>query len=253
MSRFDFTLHTAFGVVVAHAIEAVDDKAALLAQLHPDEAALAATWGLPRVRTFVAGRRALRSALAALHQTETELVGERSFYERIVRNDRGAPAIAVAPALDDARGRVRVSISHKDEIAVALAAFVDVDERRAADASFDIHLGVDVELFPGPKDDVSRHVLTDVEIAELNVIVDGDARRRELVARFSAKEALYKALDPFVHRYVGFHEVEVRLDGSGAARFALNLKHGEGPFVVEGAHRDIDGGVLTFARVSRSK
>jgi 4'-phosphopantetheinyl transferase EntD len=249
MTRFDFTLHTDFGVVVAQAIEAVDDKAALLASLHPDEAALASTWGLPRVRTFVAGRRALRSALAVLSQTETELLGARASYERIVRDERGAPAIGVAPvapAGDDARGRVRASISHKDEIAVALAAFVSDDEH-------DIHLGVDVELFPGPKDDVSRHVLTDVEIAEWSAISDVDARRRELIARFSAKEALYKALDPFVHRYVGFHEVEVRLDGNGVARFALNLKHGEGPFVVEGAHRDIDGGVLTFARVSRSK
>ena len=219
-------LDTAFGVVVATPVAKLS-KAELLARLHAKEAAIAASWGEPRVRTFVAGRLALREALRAAG-VDVDAIG---------RDDRGAPIVG-----DE---RVRVSVSHKDEIAVALA-------WRPARADERVHVGVDVELLPGPKEDVARHVLTDVEQQELASIGDHGVRRRELVARFSVKEALYKALDPFVQRYVGFHEVEVRLHADGGAAFSLQLKDGEGPFVVEAEHRDIDGGVLTFARVRRA-
>ena len=63
-SSSSFVRTTKYGVVVARPIEALSKDRAL-ATLHADEAALAATWGELRVRTFSAGRLALRDALAA--------------------------------------------------------------------------------------------------------------------------------------------------------------------------------------------
>jgi 4'-phosphopantetheinyl transferase EntD len=214
-------INTRFGVVVVRPVAALA-KAELLARLHPDEAALAAPWGELRVRTFVAGRLALREAIA--------LVGG-AVDGPLLRAARGAPLVG---------DHLRASVTHKDTVVAALAS-TDVN------AGF---VGIDVELFPGPKDDVASHVLTEVERGEL-ALLDVDARRRALITRFSLKEALYKALDPFVQRYVGFLEVEARAHDDGTASFALALHKGEGPFVVDGAHQPVDGGVLTFARVSR--
>ena len=39
-----------------------------------------------------------------------------------------------------------------------------------------------------------------------------------MTLRFSAKEAVYKAIDPWLRRYVGFREVEVELDAQGEGR-----------------------------------
>jgi 4'-phosphopantetheinyl transferase EntD len=49
---------------------------------------------------------------------------------------------------------------------------------------------------------------------------------------FCAKEAIYKALDPWVRRFVGFHEARVAFAG-GRLSASLALTRGEGPFAVE--------------------
>ena len=61
------------------------------------------------------------------------------------------------------------------------------------------------------------------------------------------KEALYKGLDPFVRRYVGFLEVNVVVDGDGRARFAVPMPG----FVADGRVLRVadDDVVLTMARV----
>ena len=62
-----------------------------------------------------------------------------------------------------------------------------------------------------------------------------------MLATFSVKESIYKALDPFVRRYVGFTEVELdplpadltcpdRVVWVGAQ---MRLAEGEGPFEVQ--------------------
>jgi len=80
--------------------------------------------------------------------------------------------------------------------------------------------------------DVSRYVLNDAERADLGVVLDDV--RVETRLRFALKEALYKALDPFERRFIGFLEVEVWPTADGAATFTLHFVPSVGPVVVDG-------------------
>lgn len=224
----------AHGVVMALPIP--DDVRAphLLPAIHDGERALTEKWGELRVRTFAAGRVALR---AALGEVGVHIEGP------ILRDARGAPVLPAG---------VLASVSHKDELAIAIA---QLDDGQGA------RLGVDVELFDDGSGratrriDVSRHILTERELAEV-AHIDEEARRREILARFSFKEALYKALDPFVQRYVGFLEVEVRRNDDGTAAFELALAKNEGPFDVDGVWTMLTDPmpcVLTSVRVRRRR
>lgn len=185
VARVEPLLHPSrHGLVVV--VAAAPELAAQLAALHPAERALAAAMAPIRQREWVAGRTALREAL----RREALLDGEP-----LLRNDRGAPQLPAAAA---------GSISHKGSWAAALVA-----PRQAG-----CTLGVDLEDAAGPRVDISRRVLTDRELASL-ARFEGEARRAELALRFSLKEAIYKAIDPWVRRYVGFREVELVLDGDG--------------------------------------
>lgn len=194
--------------------------------LHPAERAMAARWADRRVRTFAAGRAALR---AALRELGADVEGP------ILATPRGAPLLPP---------HLRGSISHKDEVAVALAA-------HARDVN--VYLGVDVELVDARRSDVSRLVLTERERAELETLaaLDRPAHARAVLLRFSLKEALYKALDPYVQRWVGFHEVEVRPHHDGSAPFTLHLPASEGPFAAEGTWTARGDTILTAAWVAR--
>jgi 4'-phosphopantetheinyl transferase EntD len=135
---------------------------------------------------------------------------------------------------------VAASISHKESWAVALVARVGAGDRA--------RIGVDVEEDRPRLRDVSSRVCTDDELAEI-ASLDADARLREVILRFSAKEAIYKALDPFVRRYVGFREVAVTPRADGTAEVRPALAAGEGPFAIEVRWRRVEGLVLTTARV----
>jgi len=162
-----------FGHVVGVAV----DAAAQLPLVGAEESIAAAFEGRRRA-TFTAGRAALRHALAAIDAAEAS---------GIAASPRGAPRLG-----DAAVG----SISHKDEVAVALAACRAGRER----------IGVDVELVAPLRVDISRRVLCDEEHAFWTTLPEAD-RARVLRIFFSLKEAIYKAIDPFVERYVGFREV----------------------------------------------
>jgi enterobactin synthetase component D len=70
-----------------------------------------------------------------------------------------------------------------------------------------------------------------------------------LLVRFSIKESIYKALYPYVRRYVGFHEALVEPDVQGSAKVELRLAKGEGPFRVEARYEWLHGKLLTSARI----
>jgi enterobactin synthetase component D len=204
---------TPHGVLVVRSIEGARDE--LVSRLHPEEAALTQTWGDPRAITFAAGRGALREALAKLGM---DVNGP------ILRSARGAPILPVEGVV--------ASVSHKDRVAAAIASFENA------------FIGVDVEDLEAKRNDVSEYVLTERELA----IVKGS--QRDMLIRFSLKEALYKAIDPTVQRYVGFHEVEVDPSDDGTAEFMLNLKKREGPFDVEGRWRIVENTVVTTVKVT---
>jgi enterobactin synthetase component D / holo-[acyl-carrier protein] synthase len=186
--------------------------------LKAEELAMAATMTPVRRRTWIGGRVALRLAL------------ERAGFGAppVLVDDRGAPTLPPGTC---------GSISHKEELAVALVT------REAGGA----RIGVDVEGERPRPIDISAKVLTRAELQEIAHLAHAQ-REHEVLLRFSAKEAIYKALDPFVRRYVGFHEVSVtpRPDGTAAVLSTLAEKTG---FAIEARWRLVEGAILTTARV----
>lgn len=145
--------------------------------------------------SYIAGRLALRQAVHKL--------GIRA--DTIGSTERGAPIVPQG---------VVGSISHKQALAIAIAA---PDEGWT--------LGVDIEAHKRLTRDISRRVLTQAEIDELDrERLSGYQRTLAVLLRFSIKEAVYKAIDPFVTRFVGFREVSVhpRADGQVVVRAQLS-------------------------------
>ena len=172
-----WSLASPHGQVVAVAVPA-DDEAA--DDLEPDEREALAALAAARRPEWLAGRRALRAALV-------DVAGDDAAAAALGIDDRGAP---VLPA------RLVGSISHKRALAVALAAADDGGR-----------VGVDVEALAPRRHDLSPRVLTARERDAL--AATGAARERAVLRAFALKEAIYKAIDPFLRRHVGFLEVEV--------------------------------------------
>lgn len=197
-----------FGTASAVHLPSTDDFT-FPEELHPDEAQHAARLPAARRATFVGGRLALRDALAAAGVSRSERSGA------ILATPRGAPRLPSG---------LLGSISHKHRLAVALAA--RADPREAAT------LGIDVEIRGGLRQDIARRILTDEELAAL-----GDRGRPDwddqVLWHFAAKEAIYKALDPWVGRLIGFREVSLARGPNGAFAVHLALTGGEGPFRVD--------------------
>jgi 4'-phosphopantetheinyl transferase EntD len=201
--RLDLPHGRCVGVVIPEAL-----PAAALAALPSEERAAAERMSEARRPSFVAGRLALRAALADLGLPQAP----------IAIGDRGAPLL---PA-----GAVG-SISHKRTLAVGLAA-----------PAAGQHIGVDVEEDAPLRVDVSRRVLTADEEAVLAGAAP-EARARAVLMHLSAKESIYKALDPFVHRHVSFKEAALVPRAGGGWDVRLALAGGEGPFSVDLSCREI--------------
>ncbi len=166
-----------------------------------DERALLETFTMRRRRTWVGGRLALRRALGHAERAGSPGLSAFATSSAILCDDRGAPSLPPG---------VVGSIAHKDPIAVAIAA--PLGPRAARGSSH--RVGVDVELAIRPLSlRLASRILCPDEAAQLLTGTD-DERSRALLMAFSAKEAIYKAIDPFVRRYVGFHEVKLRGDPS---------------------------------------
>lgn len=192
----------------------------VMARLHPDEARHAATLHPRRRSTWVAGRLALRAALTEIGATSGP----------ILPNDRGAPMLPPG---------IVGSISHKRLLAVGLA---------ARESGWTV--GVDVEQRHLGKQDIARHVLTAAEQAELAGL-DPASREHAVMLRFSLKESIYKAIDPYVRRFVGFQEVSVSILPDGGARVDPHLEGGT-PLHIEGWWAAEPDHVLTVARARPS-
>lgn len=183
---------------------------------------------LPEARrtNWAGGRIALRAALMDLG------VGAGP----ILSTPRGAPLLPAG-----ARG----SISHKESLAVALAARAEVDAGAW-------RLGIDIERVVPGRLDISKRILRPDELEFLPP--PGDPRRtEELAFAFSAKEAIFKAIDPFLARYVSFQEVAVDRRSDGTAFATLDLRDGSSSaFEVDVRWFKRDDFVITTARVSYS-
>ena len=185
----------------------LDDAAfaGALAALPAAERDHAATLGEIRRRDLVAGRTALHVALD-------------DFTRPILADDRGAPILPP--------GWVG-SLSHKSARAAAIVAPAGGGQ-----------IGIDLELAAAPRQDIARRILTPREQAAL------PDRGRAVTLRFAIKEAIYKAIDPTLRRYVGFLEVELEFD---AGRCAVSSQL---PFAIEVAWREHAGHWLATARAN---
>lgn len=170
--------------------------------LHPDEVARASAFPLPRRASWVGGRLAMRQARRHLEPAARD--------GAVLATDRGGPMLP--PHLTG-------SISHKGNRMLALVA-------RTGPA---LHaVGVDLEVRPAadapPTPDLAPRILTAAEQERLAAQAPTPRARREatLVA-FALKEAIYKAIDPVVRRYVRFTEVEVALGPPGPVAVRLRL------------------------------
>jgi phosphopantetheinyl transferase (holo-ACP synthase) len=179
--------------------------------LHPDEAAFVLRRPRSAARSFIGGRVALRTAMTALGADAGQM-GDAS------------PAL---PILSDpargARAAVRYvgSVSHKRELAVAIVARAEPTPRTT--------LGIDVEIPRPLRTDIATRVLTDDERAALAGL-DPAARDAEVLFRFAAKEAIYKALDPWVQAHGLVSGGGDRRRARGRAARAPGAPVGEGRF-----------------------
>jgi len=223
--RVDLPHGRCVGVRVPVAIEQVD-----LPRLASEERDFFESLSPARRPTWLAGRIALREALRDLGLAAGPILATR----------RGAPKLP-----DGVAG----SISHKRTLAVALAA------RQEGGSS----IGIDIEPVPATppspieagwdnRPDISSRIMTAEELRVLASIPE-PLRRRDVILHFSIKEALYKAINPLVGRYVSFQEATVLPRADGGVGVTLALAKGEGPFSAAAHWSEIHGHILTTARV----
>ncbi|HEY4055060.1 MAG TPA: 4'-phosphopantetheinyl transferase superfamily protein [Kofleriaceae bacterium] len=218
------TFSTAHGLIAM--VELSDDQIAeALAKLPEAERSYAETLSPVRRAEHVRGRSALHKAIAELAPTVVDMP--------ILADDRGAPVLPP--------GWVG-SVSHKEARAAALVT-------RASPIS-GARIGVDLEKAAPSRIDISKRVLTANErdtlaAAHAHLEPGHPERGRATTLRFSIKEAIYKAVDPFVRRYVAFTEVELDVQ-DGVAHVASEL-----PFAIETTWQELDGFWLATARAQR--
>jgi 4'-phosphopantetheinyl transferase EntD len=109
-------------------------------------------------------------------------------------------------------------------------------------------VGVDVEVDRAARPGIAKFVLTPREREALPSSPEGD---RLVTLVFSIKESIYKALDPYVARYVGFHEVEVLGPEGQIETPKFMLKGQEGLFEADVWWEFRSGYIFSSARVRR--
>jgi 4'-phosphopantetheinyl transferase EntD len=208
---------TSHGVVAGVNLPAATQSFAAPPSLTTEERDFVAALAPLRRASFVGGRVALRHAAKHLGWT----------LETVLSTERGAPAMP--PGLIG-------SVAHKTRLAVAL---VDAAEGET--------VGVDLEELDRPRPKIARLVLRPEERAIVDAL-EPSRQWQAIATAFSIKEAIFKAIDPYVRRYVGFQEASVELQGSEQALVRLELAQGEGPFCLEARWSLVDGHVLSRVR-----
>jgi 4'-phosphopantetheinyl transferase EntD len=231
MARWSRVERVGHGVVAAVGIPEAQEVAELAAsRLSDAERVHLATRGR-RKEEFVAGRLAVRAACLAFGVEIDE----------VLPDEKGAPCIPQP---------LTGSISHSLGVAVAIVGHAE-----------DGTLGIDVEPVERFRARIEGLVLTTEERAAIGDL-SGAERARAVLLRFSAKEALYKALHRQIERDLSFLDAHVhprqRRDGSrkeGLLGEELDVnvewETGEGPFVVHGRYGWESFGLLTCVRVRR--
>ncbi len=192
-------------------------------RLHPDELAHAARWPAARARSWLAGRTALRLALAG---AGLQVPGP------ILGTPRGAPEM---PA------HVAASVSHKAArdavVAVALV---------APGATGPV--GVDLEGLDPARPELARGVLSPSEALALEGAPATD-RWPALLARFCLKEAAFKALDPLYPCDLDLREVSADPQPDGRATLTWPPRYPVSPRRLSARWEVVGRWMLATARV----
>lgn len=202
---------------VALPSDATEPSEEVLAQLHPDELARTRTMRRFRLASFVGGRLAAHAAVRTLGGPFTGIGQSAS----------GAPTPPQG---------VAVSISHKSHLAVAMAARSELGS-----------LGIDLEDLEPQRPGIASKVLRPEEVAAIEVLSE-ERRWTATVLRFSLKEAIYKALEPKLGRYIHFDEASVALRTDGTADVTLHLASGPAPVSIDARYTWLDRSVLCSVR-----
>ncbi len=189
----------------------------VLARLHPDERAHALTLGGFRQVQFVGGRLALGELFPELGLRRTP----------VLTNVHGAPEFQPG---------VAGSVTHKNDLAIAMIARGNPG------------LGIDLEETDRDRPGVASRVLRPEELVAVDTL-PAERRWRDTAIRFSIKEAIYKALHPFLLRYIGFGEVAVWPSPDGIDRVEAFLGAGEGSFAFDARHYWVESRVFSTVRV----
>lgn len=185
--------------------------AEVLARLWPEERVHAAGLRGRRQIEWVGGRLALH--LAARMQGRV--------LPPVLPGNRGQPTLPEG---------IQASISHKRRVALALFG-TGVGT-----------VGIDAEELGPPRMAILDRVLREEERREVEALPEAE-RWPALLSRFALKEAIYKAIHPWVQRYVRFEEASVGPIVEGRATVTLDLCGDEGPFAVE-ARVEAEGDLL---------
>lgn len=197
-----------------------DELEQAIAALPEAERALARARSEVTRRDFVAGRTALHLALEDLVAATRPSPGRgEPFAPAIARTHRGAPAMPAG---------LTGSVSHKAGTAIGIVAPAPG------------WIGIDLEWARPPTTDIGKRILTAAEQRAL------PADPRAVTLRFAIKEAIYKAVDPIVERYVGFQEVELEVAGDGGCTVVSQL-----PAAIEAAWCEHAGYWIATARAVR--
>jgi enterobactin synthetase component D len=219
-------------VIVPHGRLVMLPIAAHANDCHDDEVQVAGLWSEFRRNQFLSGRRCLRRALA-----QSVLVSEPLLIDR-----RGAPKMPLG---------FSGSVSHKADRVVALVQ--QTARPRSPAFAGSLHdwpsfVGVDIERAAPSRYNIASRILTDDEMHHVNALPDVD-RGRAVTLRFSIKEAIYKAIDPIVQRYVGFREVPLRWHGDSVVDVAITLDGQR--IAIEVWWTELDGYWISTAQASR--
>lgn len=174
------------------------------------EETLAAALAPTRRRELAAGRAALRTVLGQ----DIE----------ILKDDRGAPILPAG---------YTGSLSHKGPRAAAIVAPVEHG-----------FVGIDIEVAAPARMPIERRILTPHEQSRVA------AGTKDVTRHFAIKEAIYKAVDPIVRRYVAFTEVELDVGEDGSVEVNI-IDLGRLPVTIEAWWHERDGLWLATARARR--
>ncbi len=186
-------------------------------RLHPAERAFASDLRGFRRQEFTGGRLALAAALPELGAAPAP----------VLPNAHGAPELP--PGLVG-------SVTHKHDLAVAIV------------ARGQLGIGIDLEETDHERPGVAERVLRPEELAVVRAL-PRDRQWVDTIVRFAVKEAVYKALHPYLRRYIGFGEVAVWPTPDGVDRVDASLLVDGSRFRFEARHYWIGHRVLATVRV----